>query len=368
MRVRQHLLSIPSRPVHGWTNGSPKRAARVETAHRESWAPETKMIVWLASYPRSGNTFCRSILNHYFGKQSCSIYGDPNDIGANAELGALVGHKAGAWDGLDLDEFRSSSEHFYIKTHELPDATFSDKDLVFYIIRDGRDACVSYLRYSRKVAGHDDLPLQDVLRGAVQFGLWGNHVLRWHQAGHPRIHQFRFEDITAQPEAFADELSDILSLKRSKKPFPEFAKFQKAAPSFFGSGETGTHKTIFSAADAALFKMYNGTAMRLARYAAGGLAEGELKAYDVFCQHLSIVLQLERTVSQSQQEIATLRSARTELQRELAGAATKIEFLEQQCDTLACNYEALLDRHNTVRRYTGLAAFQRVLAQFRSRP
>ena len=326
------------------------------------------MIVWLASYPRSGNTFCRSILNHYFGKQSCSIYGDPNDIGANAELGALVGHKAGAWDGLDLDEFRSSSEHFYIKTHELPDATFSDKDLVFYIIRDGRDACVSYLRYSRKVAGHDDLPLQDVLRGAVQFGLWGNHVLRWHQAGHPRIHQFRFEDITAQPEAFADELSDILSLKRSKKPFPEFAKFQKAAPSFFGSGETGTHKTIFSDADAALFEMYNGPAMRLARYAAGGLAEDELKAYDVFCRHLGEITRLEHDVAKGQEDLATAMSERQTLERTLSTLTIRAEKLEQHHAALAREHRMLVDRYNTVLRYTGLAVVRRVLTQFRGRP
>ncbi|HML91672.1 sulfotransferase domain-containing protein [Methyloceanibacter sp.] len=326
------------------------------------------MIVWLASYPRSGNTFCRSVLNHYFGKQSCSIYGDPSDIGANAELGALVGHQAGTRDSLDLGEFRSSNEHFFIKTHELPDATISDKDLVFNIIRDGRDACVSYLRYSRKVAGHDELPLQDVLRGAVQFGLWGNHVLRWHQAGHPRMHQFRFEDITARPEAFADELSDVLSLKRSNEPFPEFAKFQKAAPSFFGSGETGTHKAVFSDADVALFEMYNGPAMRLAGYAAGGLADGELKAYDVFCRQLGEITRLEHDVAQGQEDLAVATSERRTLEQALSALTIRADKLEQQHAALAREYGMLVDRHNTVRRYTGLAAFQRVLALFRSRP
>lgn len=330
------------------------------------------MIVWLASYPRSGNTFCRSILHHYFGKGSYSIYGDPGDIGANPVLGALVGHRAGNAGTLDLEELRNSSEHFCIKTHELPDGAVSDDDLVFYIVRDGRDSCVSYLRYLRDVAGLDQVSLQDVLTGRVGFGLWGNHVLRWHQANHPRLHRFKFEDITAQPEQFADRLSAILSLERSKEPFPELSTFRKAAPSFFGAGRTGTHRDIFSDEDAALFDMYNEPAMRLAGYADHPLDDDELKAYDIHCGHLSNVQQLKRKVSQCKERIATLtsertelESARTELERELADAMSKLKTQDQDYAALANKYEALLDTHNTVRRYTGLAAVQSVLARFR---
>ncbi len=41
------------------------------------------MLIGLASYPRSGNTFFRVLLNRYFGLQTYSLYDDPSDIGAN---------------------------------------------------------------------------------------------------------------------------------------------------------------------------------------------------------------------------------------------------------------------------------------------
>jgi hypothetical protein len=46
--------------------------------------------IFLASYPRSGNTYLRTILNHCFDLKSASIY--PNDLGGNATLEKFVGH------------------------------------------------------------------------------------------------------------------------------------------------------------------------------------------------------------------------------------------------------------------------------------
>ena len=47
-------------------------------------------MVWLASYPRSGNTFLRTILWQCFGLRSASYYRD--DLGGNKELEEYVGH------------------------------------------------------------------------------------------------------------------------------------------------------------------------------------------------------------------------------------------------------------------------------------
>ena len=35
------------------------------------------MIVWLASYPRSGNTFLRMVLHFVYGQKTYSLYNDP---------------------------------------------------------------------------------------------------------------------------------------------------------------------------------------------------------------------------------------------------------------------------------------------------
>ena len=47
-------------------------------------------IIWLASYPRSGNTLLRTVLWHCFGLRSASLY--PEDLGGNAALKSYIGH------------------------------------------------------------------------------------------------------------------------------------------------------------------------------------------------------------------------------------------------------------------------------------
>lgn len=48
------------------------------------------MIIWLASYPRSGNILLRIILKSVFGKETYSKYNDLKDIGANQKIMELV--------------------------------------------------------------------------------------------------------------------------------------------------------------------------------------------------------------------------------------------------------------------------------------
>ena len=47
-------------------------------------------ITWLASYPRSGNTFVRTILFNCFGIKTASVY--PKDLGGRTILEEFVGH------------------------------------------------------------------------------------------------------------------------------------------------------------------------------------------------------------------------------------------------------------------------------------
>ena len=48
-------------------------------------------VTWLASYPRSGNTYLRTILFNCFGIKTASIY--PNDLGGNKTLENFVNSK-----------------------------------------------------------------------------------------------------------------------------------------------------------------------------------------------------------------------------------------------------------------------------------
>lgn len=122
-------------------------------------------IVWLASYPRSGNTFLRTVLWHCFGLRSASVY--PKDLGGNRALEEYVGHiEHGPHARKQLLESGIS----LIKTHEYP----KDGNPAIYVIRDGRAACVSLWRFGQKV-----IPLEALIEGRHRFGAWADHVRAW---------------------------------------------------------------------------------------------------------------------------------------------------------------------------------------------
>ena len=74
-------------PSHNTASAHRARCAAVP-APAPSVPPRTR--VWLASYPRSGNTLLRCVLNHCFGLPSTSLY--PNDLGRNRTLQRHAGH------------------------------------------------------------------------------------------------------------------------------------------------------------------------------------------------------------------------------------------------------------------------------------
>ena len=116
------------------------------------------MIVWLASYPRSGNTALRILLKAKFGLSSYSEYGDPLDIAANPGGSAAVGHVT---HGLDPEEFlqeaRKSRKTYLIKTHGHP----TDGSKAIYVVRDGRSAIAER-----------GLPVATVIDVGASNGMW----------------------------------------------------------------------------------------------------------------------------------------------------------------------------------------------------
>ncbi len=240
------------------------------------------MIIWLISYPRSGNTLVRSIFKHYFDLNSLSIYGDSSDIAANPELSKLVGHKNGDIETVNLDILRAGKEPAIIKTHDGPNSLMSGDDILVHIIRDGRDAVLSYFHYSRDIAGRPDVTLSEVIAGRVKFGLWGYHTTRWLLHEKNRVFRFHFEDIVKDKSGFAHEISKVVKRSPSSTPFPEITKFKAAAPSFVRSGEVGGWKNEFSNLHVSLFQHYNGTAMNLAGYGGDKPTTEQANAYMTF--------------------------------------------------------------------------------------
>jgi hypothetical protein len=169
------------------------------------------MLVWVASYPRSGNALTMLTLQDVF---------DEGRIGtvtaSDLKLGEMR-HElipgGTAWSvppelrelrgGELLDAIRERPEPFFIKTHRLREA--SDPAPALYIVRDGRDAIVSQAHFvkARDAAAYRGFTFgRRVARltqpGIRAYGDWSQNVLRWTRRRAP-VAILRFEDLLGDP-------------------------------------------------------------------------------------------------------------------------------------------------------------------------
>lgn len=156
----------------------------------------THDLVWLASYPRSGNTFLRTILWQCFGLRSGSIY--PNDLGGNKVLEGYVGHI----EQGPGKEIRFPADAIpLIKTHEHP----RDARRAIYVIRDGRAATASLCHFYQKT-----IPLEAIIEGRTPFGTWSAHVGAWNPLDRPDTLLLRYEDMKADLPLVLNRISGFI--------------------------------------------------------------------------------------------------------------------------------------------------------------
>ena len=82
------------------------------------------MIYWLASFPRSGNSFFRRVCRYNF---KFIVYSKYTEKKAPVDQETLI-------------KMAKSPEPYVVKTHDLP----MDDAPAIYLVRDGRDALISY--------------------------------------------------------------------------------------------------------------------------------------------------------------------------------------------------------------------------------
>jgi len=161
-------------------------------------------MVWLASYPRSGNTYLRSILWTCFGLQTGSIY--PNDL--SLDVAQHVGHFERAAHGLFPADFLQLP---LVKTHEWP----VDGRRAIYIVRNGRDSCCSLHQFLR--ASGYDVDLDTIIAGQAYFGSWSSHFLAWDPQARPNTLFLRFEQLTKDFEGTLDQLAGFLEMPAPRR-------------------------------------------------------------------------------------------------------------------------------------------------------
>jgi len=166
------------------------------TLPQESSVNTRPNLVWLASFPRSGNTLIRTILWNCFGLRSGSIY--PNDLGNNTQLEKFVGHIEHEHGKIVCPENQAVLP---IKTHELD----RDSSPAIYIVRDGRDAITSLWDFYGQ-----QISLQKLIEGNHQFGTWQNHLASWRYPDRPNTLFLKYETLTSNFEETLNSISTFL--------------------------------------------------------------------------------------------------------------------------------------------------------------
>lgn len=233
------------------------------------------MIVWLASFPRSGNTFLRIILNSVFGLSTSTLY--PHlAVGINEahdQMNELIGdvEPAGTLAQLETD-----AEIHFLKTHELVPA--GDQSPAVYVVRDGRDALVSYAHFVRtyepdqysELSFHQSLEM--LIRSWDQFGGWSRHVMAWSDRTAPTA-IVRYEDLLIAPvESVVASFGKLgVPLPTASGAVPDFHDLRAQIPAFFRRGQTGAWKTEMTKGLQELFWSIHGMAMERFGYGRDGL-------------------------------------------------------------------------------------------------
>jgi hypothetical protein len=228
------------------------------------------MIVWICSYPRSGNTFLRIVLKQLYGVHTSVVY----DVDGVAErLGReMVGYtdRAGT-----LDAMRSSQEVYFVKTHRQRDDDVDEADRAICLVRDGRDAVVSWARLlGERDPSRFEAEMRNLInrKDTVGTGSWGRNVLSWLRPPAPHRVMVRYEELVARPrEAVAGSLASLLPQLRPLPgaQIPSFDQLRRADDGFFRRGRSGSHRDEMPADLHALFwsRPDNAAAMRLLGYA-----------------------------------------------------------------------------------------------------
>ncbi len=182
-------------------------------------------IVWLASYPKSGNTWVRAFLHNYitqpktahsinrlidFSVSECAapFFRQPGET--------LTVEQVQAKRPLVHEELtRLHPDLVFVKTHNanlalhgIPLCTPEHTAGALYIVRDPRDVALSFANFTQKSVNEiielmaspgaanatDDVQVFELLSS------WSEHVRSW--VGAPRRLLTRYEDLLAEPERY----------------------------------------------------------------------------------------------------------------------------------------------------------------------
>ena len=201
------------------------------------------MLVWVASYPRSGNTFLRIVMHQLYGVRTSTIY-DFDGVAERLDA-EMIGFEERP---ASLADMRASKQVHFVKTHRPRDADADERDRAICLVRDGRDSLVSWARMEAEKPGRDFrsealwMINRDDRQGTAS---WGRNVLSWSQPSAPHRVVLRYENLVSDPSGEVERvMNELVPHLRptAGASVPSFAELQGVDHGFFRRGRTGSHR------------------------------------------------------------------------------------------------------------------------------
>ncbi len=205
-------------------------------------------IIWLASYPKSGNTWTRVFLHNLLDLENGEPVSEPDinrlnrfsvwDVSAR-RYEEILGRHPGFCSRADIARVRPLIQQqivdeadgvAFVKTHNAlimdrgsPAINMKVTSGAIYIIRNPLDVAVSFAHHidadldaAIEIMGREGMETR-MNEAAVYevYGSWSAHVDSWTRSGHRAIHVMRYEDMSEQPFATFRKLANFLLLDPS---------------------------------------------------------------------------------------------------------------------------------------------------------
>ncbi len=202
-------------------------------------------IVWLASYPKSGNTWLRAFIANLIANRPTAVplaelpnYGD---LEARPDLfSQLAGRPNTELDFAQISELRprvhamiaaAAPKTVFVKTHNL--AGVSDGHPLhnptvsagaIYVVRNPLDVVISMSHHfgigiDEAIAfmGNPDAALENSELFVTQFlGTWSQHVAGWTALEGPRIISLRYEDMLEKPIKAFTKVARLIGIDQDR--------------------------------------------------------------------------------------------------------------------------------------------------------
>lgn len=192
------------------------------------------MIIWLASYPRSGNTLLRTVLQQTMGLNSVSDeVGEGQRIGMSEDALRITGFTEidESWDDY-YKRATQSSGVFLVKTHRPP----RDNQPAIYVVRDGRSACASYARFHQRFTRPSYPSLLDIVLGCDFYGDWSSHYRTWIERDNTFL--IRYEDLVNISDVMLKNIAQYVQYADRVVAWSNpFELLHERNPSFFRVGD-----------------------------------------------------------------------------------------------------------------------------------